>query len=209
MKYYEEYHPAALPYSLIRQTHGTGQQVEHHVERAVSIQVAMVEATEVMDAALRLVRTASISRPSGTAVSHVPTVSHVQNTAFILMWMDPDRPELVDAHQGVKEVFAEFGITAVRADEIEHQDRITDLVLAEIDRSEFLFADLSGERPNVYYEVGYAHAHGKRPILYRIKGTHLHFDLSIHNVPEYENITQLRNMLRTRLGAMTGRTPNR
>jgi hypothetical protein len=100
-------------------------------------------------------------------------------------------------------------LTAVRADEIEHQDRITDLVLAEIDRSEFLFADLSGERPNVYYEVGYAHAYGKRPILYRIKGTLLHFDLSIHNVPEYENITQLRNLLRIRPGAMTGRTPNR
>ena len=162
-----------------------------------------------MDAALRLIRTAPASRALVATVGHSPTASHLSNTAFILMWMDPDRPELVDVHQGVKEVFAEFGITAVRADDIHHQDRITDLVLAEIARSEFLFADHTGERPNVYYEVGYAHVIGKRPILFRRKGTSLYFDLSVHNVPGYENVTQLRNLLRERLAAMTGRTPNR
>jgi hypothetical protein len=194
-KYYEEYlsNPRFSP--------------EHHVLKAVSIKVAIAEATEVMEEALRLIRTAPATQTLGSTVSHLPTASHVSNTAFILMWMDPARPELIDVHYVVKEVFAEFGINAVRADDIQHQDRITDLVLAEIARSEFLFADLSGERPNVYYEVGYAHALGKRPILYRRKGTPLHFDLSVHNVPEYENITQLRSLLKDRLAAITGRTP--
>jgi nucleoside 2-deoxyribosyltransferase len=123
------------------------------------------------------------------------------------MWMDKSRPELVDVHEAVKEVFAEFGIKALRADEIQHQDRVTDLILNQIAQSELLFADLTGERPNVYYEVGYAHALGKHPILYRRAGTSLHFDLSIHNVPEYENVTQLRALLRQRLEAITGRVP--
>jgi hypothetical protein len=209
MRYYEEYNPGGLPVAFGRDLVVQRPPVEHHIERPVSIQAAMEEAMEVMEAALRLVRTASISVPPTTAISHAPTAGHIKNTAFIIMWMDPARPELVDVHQGVKEGFAEFGIAAVRADEIQHQDRITDLVLAQIAQSEFLFADLSGERPNVYYEVGYAHALGKRPILYRRKGTPLHFDLSVHNVPEYENVTQLRNLLRDRLAAMTGRIPNR
>lgn len=129
------------------------------------------------------------------------------NTAFIMMAMEKGRSDLDDVADTIKRACKAFGITAMRADDIEHEDVITKRIIDQIRTSEFLLADLTRERPSVYYEVGYAHALGRRVILYRKEGTNIHFDLAAYNCPEYPNLRGLENMLVRRLETLTGQRP--
>ena len=155
----------------------------------------------------RIKPTNSVEKLGIKSNSYISGNQFERNTAFIIMAMDPEKPELEDVHTAIKESCEKFGIKAVRVDEIEHSDVITELIIELIRNSEYVVADLSWERPNVYYEVGYAHAIGKKPILIRKEGTNLHFDLSVYNIPEYRNTTHLRSMLLDRFAAITGYNP--
>ena len=55
----------------------------------------------------------------------------------------------------------------------------------------FVVADLTGERPNVYLEVGYAWGLGKPVILLARDGQKLHFDLAHHKCIFYKTIGKL------------------
>ncbi len=74
--------------------------------------------------------------------------------------------ELDSAYEGViRPVIEENDLKAVRIDEIQDSGRITNQVLESIAESQFVLSDLSGERPNCYYETGFAHALGRELIL--------------------------------------------
>ncbi len=141
----------------------------------------------------------SIAKPSPT--------QEIKNTAFIIMQINKEDSSLVDNHIAIKEVCKDFGIKAIRVDEITHQEKITDIIIEQIEKAEFIIGDLTNERPNVYYEIGYAHALGKRPMLVRKKGSKIHFDLSGYNVPEYDNNSELKFILHKWLEDITRRNP--
>lgn len=135
------------------------------------------------------------------------TANYEPDSAFIMMPINPEKPELEDLHLKIKECFCRYRIKAVRSDEIEHEEKITDKIIEKIKTSEFLFVDLTYELPNVYYEVGFAHSLGRKVIMYRKKGTRIHFDLKDYNCPSYTNLTDLEKQLMRRLEHMTNRRP--
>ena len=176
-----------------------GQEEESVTTVATALQLFSTAATSISELIDLLSPTEIIQ---GTAAG---TATDRPNTAFVMMAIDKNQPELEDIKNGIKDVCKEFGITAVTADEIEHESAITDRILEEIDTNEFLIADLTGERPNVYYEIGHAHARSKRVHLFRKTGTKLHFDVAHRNCPEYTNVTDLKEQLRKRMITLTNR----
>jgi len=88
-----------------------------------------------------------------------------KDQVFLMMPIATDKPELQDILSAVKRSAKRYGVDCLRVDEIEHTGKITDLILNQINWSRYLVCDISMERPNVYYELGYAHGRGKEVIL--------------------------------------------
>lgn len=121
----------------------------------------------------------------------------IKKQVFVIMKFD--EPFLDSAYQGViKPIIKSNGYYSVRIDEIQDSGRITDQIVEEISKSEVVLADLSGERPNCYYEAGFAHALGKEMIFTIKKGTPIHFDLSAYRFIEWGTEQELRQRLKAR-----------
>jgi hypothetical protein len=127
--------------------------------------------------------------------------------AFVAMPMDKDNPQLVDVLDAIKAGAKECGITAERIDDEERNERITDRMLEAIRKAEFVIVDLTNERPNVFYEAGYAHGLGKIPIYVARNGTQFHFDVKDYPVITFRNMKELREGIVRRLRAISGPGP--
>ena len=125
--------------------------------------------------------------------------STMKKQAFVMMSISSSIPELEDVLNTIKRACATFDIPAIRVDEVEHSGRITDTILDHIRNSSLLICDITYERPNVYYELGYAHGQERQVILTAKAGTVLHFDIKDYNVIFYENLTKLDERLRARI----------
>ena len=89
-----------------------------------------------------------------------------------------------------------------RASDVSHTRTITDVIVGAINRSRFVIADLTNERPNCYYEVGYAHSIGKPVIILAKEGTPRHFDLSTHKWNYWTDYKDLKPKIEKELAAV-------
>ncbi len=73
----------------------------------------------------------------------------------------------------------------IRADNIFKVGSILKDILKSIEESDYIIADLSEKNPNVYYELGYAHALKKNVILLTQDIANLPFDIRDKRVIKY------------------------
>jgi len=126
----------------------------------------------------------------------------IKNQAFVMMSISQDDTEIEDVLNAIKRATKKFDIECKRVDEIPHSGKITDLILEHINISKYLICDISKERPNVYYELGYAHGIGKEVILIAKHGATMHFDIKDYNTIFYKNMTELEDSLSKRISAI-------
>jgi hypothetical protein len=101
----------------------------------------------------------------------------LSTNVFVVMSFE-NVPHLTDAYATFVRVCKEYGFSAVKVDNhLDGHERIVPAIFSNIRRSAFVIADISGARPNVFYELGYARAIGKAVIQTAYAGTQLPFDV--------------------------------
>lgn len=98
----------------------------------------------------------------------------------------PFAEEFADVYQYlISEGLESAGYTVQRADDIKSQNNIIGDIVEGIISSDLVVADLTGANPNVYYELGIAHALNKKVILITQEIDDLPFDLRSYRVIGY------------------------
>lgn len=78
---------------------------------------------------------------------------------------------------GIKGAADDAEAYAERLDEQMFDEGMLDRIFNQISKADLIVADMTGQNPNVFYEVGYAHALGKIVLLITQSSTDIPFDL--------------------------------
>jgi len=131
------------------------------------------------------------------------SITRVRPTKVAFVIMKFGDKVLDSAYEGVYEpVLYEFGYSAIRVDHVQDSGPIPGQIHEIIRTADLVLADLSGERPNCYYEAGLAHALEKKMILTIREEDRIHFDLSHYRFIVWDTESALRRKLRRRLEHM-------
>lgn len=102
-------------------------------------------------------------RVPSPVVSKEPRVREFLDTCFVMMpfgaWFDRYYQEIYVP------AIKDAGFEPVRADELFTTGSVVEQIWEQIEKAKLLLADLSGKNPNVFYELGLAHA-AKKPVVF-------------------------------------------
>jgi len=117
---------------------------------------------------------------------------------FVLMPFDDS---FTDIYQlGIREACAVAGAYCERVDEQIFHESILDRIYNQIAKADIVVADMTGRNANLFYEVRYAHALGKRTILLTQNADDIPFDLKhFPHIVYGSKITTLRDELTARV----------
>lgn len=132
------------------------------------------------------------------------------NKVFVAMGFKPD---LLKAHEeAIKPACKECGFEALLVIEQEHNDDITDRIIAEIKTSNFVITDFTYNNQGAYFEAGFAQGRGLQVIRTCKKEwfegkdekgnpNRVHFDINHYNFILWESHSDLKEKLINRIKA--------
>lgn len=128
---------------------------------------------------------------------------------FCAMWFN-DRLEPTWAN-ALEPAIKAAGYEPKRIDKHPHNNRIDDEIIAMVRRSRFVVSDLTGNRPGVYFESGFAYGLGL-PVVWTCRMDRLHrvhFDNRQYNFVLWHanKLSQFKDALQLRIEATIGRGP--
>ncbi len=138
--------------------------------------------------------------------STIDNKSIKQKTCFIVMSFSGN--PIIESYYnlGVKPIVEKHNYTCVRIDEIEFTDKITDKIFHYLENSDLIIVDLTEDRPNCYFELGYAVAKQRPFIIQRLDAPNYKakFEFDVKDYPHiiYKTISDLQEKLDSKLVAI-------
>jgi hypothetical protein len=122
--------------------------------------------------------------------------SPIANKVFVLMSFSQAQNKVYRAMKAAgRLVDIPGGLRVERIDSRTGDYKITSEILRSIREAALLVCDLSEERPNVYYELGYARGRGKTVLHCAVSDTKLHFDVREFRTIFYDDPLDLQEKL--------------
>jgi hypothetical protein len=143
-----------------------------------------------------LVTEEAIRQYAESVISLAEKAALSRDVFLIMSFQETD--DMDDYKAAVMEVCKNAGFHAVRTDSrpAANTHQIIDGIHDHIQTCGFVIADLTHERPNVYYEIGYAKGLNKKLVLTSKKDSVVHFDLHGYNRVVWTGSENLKKQLR-------------
>jgi hypothetical protein len=121
------------------------------------------------------------------------------NPKFFVFVLMPFAEKFLDLYElGIRQVCKDAGAYCERVDEAFFCEGILDRIYNQISKADAIVAVMTDRNPNVFYEVGYAHALGKRVCLLTSTAEDIPFDLKHYSHVVYrDRIAELKTRLQS------------
>jgi hypothetical protein len=117
----------------------------------------------------------------------------------LVFMLTPFSEEHRKAYEVVKSACIEIGLRCVRGDEEFIRGELLPHVVRLITRARIVIANIDGRNPNVFYELGIAHALGKNTILIARQSGEIPIDLRTNKILIYDAEPALRVLVQREL----------
>jgi hypothetical protein len=133
-------------------------------------------------------------------INNIEIGNQKKNQVFIAMWFDSS---MDTAGQEIQKAVGDLGFIPMRIDQKEHNNEISGEILYEIRKSKCVIADVTGQRPGVYFEAGYALGRNI-PVIWSCRVNEIekvHFDTRQYNHIVWNDSTELYQRIKNRIKA--------